>query len=304
MTNVLIVDDSAVDRRLVSGLLAKGAGLNVRIATHGAEALEQMSHELPDLVVTDMLMPGMNGLELVSEIRDRHPLVPVILITSRGNEEIAVQALQRGAASYVPKRTISQDLVSTVQSVLAVSRQRRGHARLMECMSHTHASFVLDNDCSMIGPLVSHILEGVTLIGLCDETERTRIGVALAEALANALYHGNLEVSSELREVDDNAYAALVEQRRQESPYRDRRIFVDSRISRAEAVWTIRDEGRGFDPESLADPTDPANFEKASGRGLLLIRTFMDDVQHNELGNEVTLVKRHAQVGAAAACSR
>src|SRR6188474_2244411 len=129
MTSVLIVDDSAVDRRLVSGLLSKEAGLTVEVATHGVEALEKMDRGLPDLVITDMLMPGMNGLELVSAIQERHPLVPVILITSRGNEEIAVQALQRGAASYVPKRTVAQDLVSTVQSVLAMSRQRRSHAR-------------------------------------------------------------------------------------------------------------------------------------------------------------------------------
>ena len=54
----------------------------------------------------------------------------------------------------------------------------------------------------------------------------------------------------------------------------------------------IRDEGPGFDPTKLPDPTDPANMEKASGRGLLLIRTFMEEVRHNDQGNEITMVWR------------
>ena len=62
--------------------------------------------------------------------------------------------------------------------------------------------------------------------------------------------------------------------------------------SPAEAIYTVRDEGPGYDPSSLPDPTDPANVEKVSGRGLFLIRTFMDQVYHNETGNEITMIKR------------
>ena len=56
----------------------------------------------------------------------------------------------------------------------------------------------------------------------------------------------------------------------------------------------VRDEGPGFDPATLPDPTDPSNLERVGGRGLLLIRTFMDEVRHNESGNEITFVKRRA----------
>ena len=54
----------------------------------------------------------------------------------------------------------------------------------------------------------------------------------------------------------------------------------------------VRDEGNGFDPTILPDPTDPANLEKSSGRGILLMRTFMDEVVFNEVGNEVQMLKR------------
>jgi anti-sigma regulatory factor (Ser/Thr protein kinase) len=63
-------------------------------------------------------------------------------------------------------------------------------------------------------------------------------------------------------------------------------------MSRLEAVFVVRDEGPGFDPTSLPDPTDPINLERVSGRGLLLIQTFMDHVEHNETGNQITMIKR------------
>jgi anti-sigma regulatory factor (Ser/Thr protein kinase) len=56
----------------------------------------------------------------------------------------------------------------------------------------------------------------------------------------------------------------------------------------------MRDEGPGFDPKELPDPTDPENLLKLSGRGILLMRTFMDDVKFNDRGNEVTMVKRRS----------
>jgi anti-sigma regulatory factor (Ser/Thr protein kinase) len=83
-----------------------------------------------------------------------------------------------------------------------------------------------------------------------------------------------------------------VQQRRQSSPYLDRRIHVQAKLSRESILFVIRDEGPGFDPRRLPDPTDPANLETVSGRGVFLMRTFMDEVIYNATGNEVTLIKR------------
>ncbi len=292
MPTVLVVDDSAIDRHLAAEYLKEDEGLIVRFAADGAEALASMEQEVPDLVVTDLFMPKVDGLELVAAARSRHPLVPVILMTSKGSEETVVQALQQGAASYVPKHTLARRLLSTVRNVLAVSRRQRHHSRLMECMTKTQCAFVLNNNSALIHPLVTYLQERATHLGVCDDSDSTRIGVALEEALANALYHGNLEVGSELRGEDDQAYHALIVERSQTPPYRDRRVHVRAELSRREATFVIRDEGSGFDPTSLPDPTDPANLEKASGRGLLLMRAFMDDVCYNDTGNTVTLLKR------------
>ena len=114
----------------------------------------------------------------------------------------------------------------------------------------------------------------------------------MQEALLNGIYHGNLEVGSELREDGEGPYIALAEERRGLSPYRERRLRVVAELNREQAVFTIEDQGPGFDPSKLPDPLDPANLERAGGRGLLLIRTFMDDVFFNEAGNQLTMVKK------------
>lgn len=298
MPNVLVVDDSAVDRHLVGQYLRIDDSLEICYAVHGADALEKMAAQVPDLVVTDLMMPEMDGLELVSAIRSRYPTVPVILITSQGSEEVVVQALQRGAASYVPKRSLARRMLDTARNVLALSNREQTQSRLMECLVSNECRFELENNSALINPLINYLQETMDTLGICEEADRTRIGVALEEALANALYHGNLEVGSELRGEDDEAYYRIVQQRMRTPPYCDRRIHIRACLSRDQAVFQVRDEGPGFDPTSLPDPTDPANLEKASGRGLLLMKTFMDDVSYNDDGNEVTLVKRRDAKGA------
>jgi len=291
MPSVLVVDDLPADRHLVAEYL-KDDAFELRFAANGAEALEKLEQATPDLVVTDLMMPEVDGLELVRACRSRYPLVPVILMTSQSTEETVVQALQQGAASYVPKHAFPRRLVSTVRNVLAVSGRRRVHTRLMECMDWTECAFALKNNSALIHPLITYLQERTSDLDVCDESDRTRIGVALEEALANALYHGNLEVGSELRGEDDKGYHALIVERLNTSPYRDRKIHVETTMSREHATFVVRDEGTGFDPSSLPDPTDPANLEKASGRGLLLMRTFMDEVAYNGEGNAVVLTKR------------
>ena len=92
MPTVLVVDDSMTDRRLAGGLLSKLPGWEVRYAEDGGDALEQIELHLPDLVVTDLNMPHLNGLELVKTIGKQYPLLPVILMTAQGSEQIAVEA--------------------------------------------------------------------------------------------------------------------------------------------------------------------------------------------------------------------
>jgi CheY-like chemotaxis protein/anti-sigma regulatory factor (Ser/Thr protein kinase) len=293
-TKVLVVDDSEIDQRLTGTLIEKDTGWKA-VYARGREALEVIDREKPNVILTDLIIQGMSGLELVDVIRARYPLVPIILITSKGSEEIAIQALKRGAASYVPKKSMLTDLVDTLEQVLAAAQTDRQQQRLLGCLAQLESHFVLENDRSLVPPLIAYFQEQMARLQLCDQATRVRVGVAVEEALLNAIFHGNLEVSSKLREEDDTAYHRLAEERRHLHPYRERRIHLRAALSRNEAVFVVRDEGPGFDPAQLPDPTDPENLEQTTGRGLLLIQTFMDEIAYNRSGNELTMIKRRTE---------
>ena len=290
---VLVVDDSAVDRHLAGAIVGQLDGWRASFAANGREALDALaSSRPPDLVLTDLLMPEMDGLELVRAVRERHPQVPVILMTGFGSEDVAIQALRSGAASYVPKKTLAKDLGETLDQVFAAARAGRDQRRLLGCVRRQEMDFTIDNDVSLIPPLIGYLEEAMGRLELAEPGGMVLLGVALHEALTNAILHGNLDLSSQLRETDEPGYHRLARTRRTEAPYRERRVSVRAVLTRDEAEFAVRDEGNGFDPGQLPDPTDPANLGQVHGRGLLLIQTFMDEVRHNEKGNEITMVKR------------
>jgi DNA-binding response OmpR family regulator len=290
MSRVLVVEDSSTQALQIQFML-EDAGFEVEVARNGVEGLAAIDRSAPDAVLTDLDMPEMNGLELVEAVRRKHPTVPILLMTAMGSEDIAALALQKGAASYVPKKNLARDIVKTLRTVLDMARADRHEHRVLECLTATEFHFRLDNDPTLIPLLIGHLREHMSRMRFGDETDLIRVNVALNEALHNAVFHGNLEVSSDLRQEDERVFYDLAEQRRKQAPYRDRHVDMIVKVGRSEAVYVVRDEGKGFDPSGLPDPTDPSNLDRIGGRGLLLIRTFMDSVSHNRRGNEITMVK-------------
>src|SRR5580704_12367782 len=120
MARVLVVEDSPTQASELRFLL-EDAGFDVEIACDGIAALSSLEERLPSIIVTDLQMPRMDGLALVEAVRRAHPSVPVILITAHGSEEIAARALRSGAASYVPKRYLAQDLAQVVHQIIAMA---------------------------------------------------------------------------------------------------------------------------------------------------------------------------------------
>ncbi|MEW4564030.1 response regulator [Bremerella sp. JC770] len=292
---ILVVDDTAVDRALVGGILQKNnaGNLSIHFAESGEEALEMVASEDPDIVLTDLRMPGMDGLELVKAMRFEYPFIPCILMTAHGSEEIAAEALRQGAASFVPKKDLIQKLASTLINVLASAHHERVAKRFDDCWHETTSHFTLENDASLIGAVTGHVQNYLQKFRSVPENELVRLGVALDEALRNAMFHGNLQLESELWAADPEKFYAEAERRQQIEPYRGRTVHFTLTCLREEVRFIVRDHGEGFDvSQETFDPSDPMQLTRPNGRGLFLIRTFMDEVNFNETGNEITMIFR------------
>lgn len=163
---------------------------------------------------------------------------------------------------------------------------------MLDSMRRLEAEYVLNNTLEGLDSLIGYLKEQLRFIRLLGEADILRVGTAVYEGLVNAIEHGNLEISSEERDRPSNAYRRLVEDRASDARFRTRHVYLTTTLTRTEATFCIRDQGPGFDPNSLPDPTAPENVGKVNGRGMFLIRTFMDEVQFNEAGNELTMIKR------------
>ncbi|RMG39445.1 MAG: response regulator [Planctomycetota bacterium] len=294
MARILVVDDSATQRDMVQILLEE-AGHTVLQADDGKPALEIIHQQQPHLVITDLQMKEVDGLEVVRTVRENWPQIPVVLMTQYGSETIAAEALRLGASNFIPKKVLQEQLGRIVSELLEVveSRTKRDEmTAALRSVQRAEMEFVIGNDPRQASRLVAFLEDQLHQLDCFDQASVFRIVLALKEALVNAIDHGNLELDSKLRELENNEYHRLAEQRRIQPPYCDRKVTVVYRLEPDAVSYTISDEGPGFDPSQIPDPRDPENLVKASGRGLMLIQTFMDDVYFSERGNTITMVKQ------------
>jgi serine/threonine-protein kinase RsbW len=126
----------------------------------------------------------------------------------------------------------------------------------------------LPSDLTLMNSVLEYLLDRVAKLGLI-QIEQSNLFVALDEAFVNAVKHGNRNDPTKL-------------------------LRVTAELSVHEAIFTVEDEGDGFDVREIPDPRDPANLFKSSGRGVLLIYNIMDEVEYSERGTRLKMVKRPA----------
>jgi serine/threonine-protein kinase RsbW len=127
--------------------------------------------------------------------------------------------------------------------------------------------FDLPNDLASIEEAVDFVMERCSACGEDPRKLRLNLRVGLAEALANAMLYGNARDPS-------------------------KRVKVEVAFQESTITAKVTDEGQGFDPYHVPDPTTPANVMKTEGRGIFLMRKLLDEVHFNDRGNSVTLILR------------
>lgn len=288
MTNILIVDDTDVDLLLMERLLSS-TDFTIVSAGDGLQALEKLNTWNIDLILTDLQMPRMNGLELVRKVRELRLNVPVILTTGQGSEEIAAEALQSGASGYIPKNRLNQMLLSTIEEVLDIINSDRSYERLIKYSKGSRFKFELDNDPSLIKEVVDFCERMLHSMSTLDRIGRLRIAIAVDQALHNALYRGNLEIDRHHKIGFNNDGAnEVVQGRLESSKYRERKIRVAIEIKPTRFGICIQDDGPGFNCKNVGSWQDP------SLRGIILMKSFMDSVSFNDKGN---MVEMHSYFG-------
>ncbi|MFF9408129.1 SpoIIE family protein phosphatase [Streptomyces anandii] len=150
---VLVADDNTDMREYLARLLL-GAGYEVETVTDGQEALEAVRGNAPDLVVSDVMMPRLDGLQLVAALRTdpRTASVPILLLSARAGEEESIEGLRAGADDYLVKPFAAAELLARVRANIQLARLRNHHARWRTALvdSLQEAFFVCDEDGTVV----------------------------------------------------------------------------------------------------------------------------------------------------------
>ncbi|MBE9100479.1 response regulator [Vacuolonema iberomarrocanum] len=131
LPQILVVDDNSDMRSYVSGIL-QDADYGILTARNGADAWEMLQAQTPDLIITDLMMPVMSGLELIKRLRQHETLkgTPIVLVTAKADEETRIEGVEEGADGYLSKPFNARELLAEVRNLLALKANERRIAEL------------------------------------------------------------------------------------------------------------------------------------------------------------------------------
>ncbi len=271
---LLIVDDDPSIHELVQAMLV-GANWESDSASSGEEALARLQGHTYDILLVDILMPGMDGLALLGLLRSRYPHIPVVIMTVKNTPDHILGSLRRDAAAYLSKPFSRDAFLSTLHNSLS-SEAPGGDIKILSDKPNW-ISLQIRCRIATADRLTQFVRE---LPSDLDPDEREHVATAFRELLMNAVEHGG--------HLDPEKTVDL-------SYIRTARTIV----------YYIRDPGEGFSMDTLAHaavantPEDPFRHVelrrqmgiRPGGFGLLMTKSFADELIYSAKGNEVILIK-------------
>jgi len=285
------VDDVPEVRTMLDRAITK-LGYRARQAAECGAALAGCEEELPDIVLTDIRLPGIDGLTLTQRIRQRWPECPVVVMTGHSDEDSAIAALKSGASDYLKKPIDLGDLKTALEGVVQVLDGRREESLRWLPVERMEYCLTVENVLDQVLPLTAYLARDAA--PLLISLDRFHLRIALQEMVTNAIEHGNLEITSaeKAEALLRGDYENVVAARCRDVMYRDRRVTVSVTYDRAglSVRYRVADEGQGFDWRRELGRAGIARSQMAGqGRGIQLAQALVADLAYNDKGNEVIL---------------
>lgn len=292
---ILVVDDEEIIRDVIASKIQKSLGYEVLQAGNGVEALKSVEAMMPDLIITDIKMPEMSGIELLGEIRRRRISVPVIILTGYGTMEDAITAIRLGAKSFIKKPFDINQVITLIENIFAVHKETVDVRLIVPFIRSQSFTIRIPNNYIYLSKIINYVFATVRDCWQMDGSQLNDVKVALYEILLNAFEHGNLQVHKESKErclvLGHSVYRKYLLERMEDEANKRKSITVFASIDAIRLEVSVLDEGPGFDHSSVNEDLDPESFMRMYGRGLFLIKNLMDEVSFNERGNMLRFLK-------------
>lgn len=166
--------------------------------------------------------------------------------------------------------------------------QTDNNPRIGQAVQYARENLSIPSRVEWIEKAVDHLVAPTQVWGICDEDRASRLTIVLTEALTNAVVHGNLGISSQLKE-DGDAFAIELSKRSSLPELAGKPVLIEAEYDGNAVTWTITDQGNGFDVDAFLAKLDDdgPDVDLLSGRGVMLIRAFVDEVSWAMDGRQI-----------------
>jgi len=286
---VLIVDDEEVLRNILARFMNK-AGYETLEAKDGKQAIELYKISKPFIVLSDIMMPKMDGLTLLKEIKKIDSRAMVVLMTGYGNEDILLDALRGGAMNFFKKPFNFQEIIKFVENALKHRSEPDLGELFSEHLIEETKTFIFPTGETNILPIVNQI--SLHLKKIAEDSEILNLKIGIEEMISNAIEHGNLGITMRQKQsaLENGKWGEFLRERLGTDNNRNKKVTIKSHLKDDNFEISVKDEGNGFDWKALP-VLSPDNLLNYNGRGIFLTKIYYDEVVFNKKGNTVTLRK-------------
>lgn len=291
MKILIVEDDPAACKLFVTA--TRQLGYEVESAENGQVAWDTIQTYHPDLVISDIEMPVMGGLELLKKIQDADREIIVMMVTGHGSERYVKQALRDGASNYLSKPVRFAELDFWLKEYERIVKNRNRHGKVTIEMGDRKYIRTFENYYKLVPQYADVLLSEVG--ERLDNTQKLSVRLGLVELIMNAVEHGNLGIAQQEKAdaLSANRLTELFEQRLLDPDCFRRVVTVHCNYVGDYCEWLICDEGGGFDFNAVPDPL--AAMESGefafNGRGIFLSRFQFDEMEYLGCGNQVRVRK-------------
>jgi len=260
---ILVVDDEKDVRDTLCEMI-ESLGYGVAVAENGIKALDRVRTERIDLIVTDLSMPAMSGLDLIVEAKRVSPNIPIAVISAYGNVENTTYALTRGAFSFIAKPFKMPQIKDMIRKGKQLRELSLGTYALMDWV-HSETDMTFPSQEDLFPSAILFVLKECQWRGIEDDARLENIAICMEELLSNALIHGNRK-------------------------NKDKQITMRMSFDAERFVLVVKDEGDGFDGTTYLEKIRNNQTAIPEKRGLFIADLLVDELRFNEKCNEVTAV--------------
>ncbi|MBW6514463.1 MAG: response regulator [Candidatus Syntrophosphaera sp.] len=292
---VLVVDDSLDIAKSLSSILELNE-FRVDTALNGSDALRKIQSKVYDIVVCDIEMPGMSGLDFLERIRKDGRSQEVILMTGYLEPEYFIRAIRLGASDFINKPIDSSQLVNAIEHILARKSDRETLGQLLSRLDNALLSFVIDPGKYVqhgISKVCTHFLQQNLAV---PQDLMTELLICVDEMVYNAFIHGTLGLTQQQRKLDHKHLQEIISEKLAQPHIAARRIRFELCVSHEDdcVCISVEDDGDGFDYETCLQKLlkeSALNLED-TGRGLAVLYHLSDSLDFLDGGRKVRISRK------------